>query len=287
MKIENKDQNIRDEINNLEDLPNDINWTTEMGWEHYKKKYTYRNKKRIIHWILAAAAILFFGLVWMFNELHYSNKNNLFELRSNNIKKEEIVLKDGSKIWLNYNSSLIIDQKKNKIAIEGEAYFELSTKNKYAISSPHGKYITKASVFNLSTREKEAGAMLTVSKGEVNIIWESDITQNSIVEAGIQAKIIPKVAIVKIPIFDTNYLSWKTEELHFDNTPLYCVIDKLKELNNSDIEVIDNNIRYCRISSDFNTVSTKEVLQKMTKYLNYTIEYTGKKFIIKGDGCNM
>ena len=286
MNIDSEDQKIRDELSNLGNLPKSIDWNAITGWEQYKKKYKRRKKIMVIQWISVAATLLF-GLLLMLNELPYSKDNKLLELNSDDNKKAEMVLADGSKIWLNYNSSLTVNLKNSEIELEGEAYFELSTKIEYKIRSLHGKYLTKASAFNLKTRKREDSAILSVSKGKVNIIWGSDNTQKPIVEAGIQARIVPNVAVVNIPIYDTNYLSWKTEELHFDNTPLYCVIDKLEELNHIEIDVADINIRYCRISSDFKTVATKEVLQKISEYLNYTIEYKGNILLIKGTGCNM
>jgi len=287
MTKDSKEPEIKDIIYNLEELPEGIKWNEEIGWEMFTKKYHHRIKKRTTQWMSAAASILILGIISGVIVFHHFNKPQIVSIKSNEINKEEITLNDGSRIWLNYNSSLKVDLKNNKIEIAGEAYFELSAKNTYRIFSPHGQYVSKAAFFNLRTQEKDNGAMLTVSKGKVDIIWGSDESQKAPVESGMQAKIVPQVAIVKTAIYDANYLSWKTETLHFENTPMYCVVDKLMEINNMEIEILNNNLRYCRVSSDFNTVSSTDVLRKITKLLNYNIIYTSGKIILKGNGCDL
>ncbi len=286
MNPEELDGRIRDEINNLQRPQENIKWNVKTGWERYKRKYVYKKKRRNI-WYTSAAAALFVALILTLIKPFRPKDKDLLTFVTDSIQKKEILLKDGSKIWLNTSSYTKINLKKNEIELEGEAYLELSGEHEYSISSPHSEYNASACAFNLKSRKKEDGAILTVSAGEVAIFWVSDITGIFVVEAGNQAKIVPRVAIVKIPIFDVNYLAWKTKELHFDNTPLYYVFEKLEELNDIRIDVTDKSIRYCRISTDFKTLSAAEVLRKISEYFDYRLDYKENTFLIEGKGCNI
>jgi transmembrane sensor len=283
----NTDKILRDELVKLQDIPDGVKWNAEYGWKQYKKKYVSKINRKLKYWLSAVAVILIFVATFIVMKYVNTNDNNIIQFASDIENKREILLHDGSKIWLNYNSSVKINLKSAKIEVEGEAYFELTGKQEYSISSPHSSYKAGDCAFNLKSREKEDGALLTVSAGQLTIIWVSDITDYFIVEAGNQAKIVPHVAIVKTPTFDANYLAWKNEELHFNDTPLYFVFDKLEELNDIRIDVTDKDIRYCRITSDFKTLSAMEVLQKISEYFNYHLEYKGNIFLIEGEGCDI
>lgn len=285
MKTENNDQNIRDLINNLEGLPANVSWSAETGWNNFKQKNRRRNNILTLK-ILSTAAIVLLGL---FLSLIYHNRlnNKYLKLVTDSKSKNQILLNDGSIISLNYNSQISIDAINNKIELSGEAYFELKNKNTYTVFIENKSFIAKSSSFNLKTNINKDETILTVSKGKVELIWQSEEPQNLSIEEGNQATIINELAIVKTPISDPNYLAWKTEELNFNNTPLYCVINKLEELYKVTIDVSDKNIRYCRVSSNIKTTDPIKILETLTNTLNYSIEQNNNRILIKGTGCEI
>lgn len=280
MKLE-QDIKLRDKVFELDHLPKEIRWTADKGWNEYKRKNYQKRSQMVLIWS-SIAAILIFGIFLVYNE--YRNYPRILQFRSEKGTRD-ILLNDGNKIYLNGSTSISIDLNEYKVEVNGEAYFDLLTQREFKISSPHGSYTAKKCSFNLRSRLEEERAILSVTDGEVIIKSDKDDNLDLIVESNNDANIIPRIAIVKAPLIDKNYLSWKTGKLHFENTPLYMVFNKLKELNETNIEVSNSEMKYCRISGDFNTISSNEVIQKILEIFNYKVVNSDSLILIQGKGC--
>ncbi len=282
MKPTDKDREIRSKINALSDIPEDIAWNVEEGWRKYRKKYKVSGKRKLLYWSTAAAAVLL--LVMLLFVFPYNGKKKLKV--STQEEKTNITLQDGSRIWLNRNTNLTVNQKEDLIKINGEIYAELSGGSSYKIITPNGDFRAEYGHFNLYSRKKNKRAVITVVKGNVEAFWDIDKKLKTTVTEGTQAEVIPKVALVQAPIDDPNFLAWKTGQLRFNNTPLFSVIKKLEELNNIDIRIQNENIRYCRMNSVFQTLSTDSVLNKLPENLNLHVRKEGDTYLLSGKGCN-
>lgn len=278
------EKRIKKEVLDLDGLPKEVKWTEQKGWSEYKSKHHTKTPVRKIYWRAAAAvAILILAASVLLNSV--SKKNNIIEFSSNGKQKQEMVLADGSRIWINYNTMVRIDSKKHEIEIVGEAYLELTENVNYKLIFQQGKLQTKGCEFNIKALENSEEALVTVSKGNLEMIWESDITLLEQVKANEQVKIIPQIALVKTKNTDNNYLAWKTEELLFKNAPLFAVIDKLEDIHDVEIELSEHDLRYCTVSSEFKSATLSTIMNELQKQLNSKIENIGNKYLIVGDGC--
>ncbi len=273
------DQDIREKLEEMKELPGNVNWSVDKGWEQYQRKYRTR-QKTIVYWLSSAAAVFVLLLVFWIT----SSKDQTLHISAEN-QKQQISLKDGTKIWINKNSEVTLNLVKNIIMLEGEVYIELSGEKKYQIKSPHGKFIAKNSHFNLESGKEKKAAEITVSEGKVKFYWEEGAGIEKTIKKGEQARIVQDIAVIKTPVEDRNYLAWKTETLQFQNTPLFFVTDKLEELNNVQIEFDNKEIRYCRMSNKFKSTSAESVLKQIPQLLNCEVEQSGNKYVIKGPGC--
>lgn len=280
---DNLDKQIREKVNSVTKLPASVRWNADKGWNRYPKTYGHRSIRKKIFWSsLAAAVILAFVLfpdIWRTgagtDTLHLSTNNS----------KADIILNDGSRISLNTYSSIDIDQERNTMEFQGEAYFELTDKTKYSIHSRHLTLIAGQSKFNLKTREKANSALLTMVQGSAHLVWETDIKLNVPVTEGTETTIVPQVAMIQQPISDENFLAWKTETLHFDGVPLYSLMDKLMELDSLTIDLSVYDLRYCMLSADFNTISPEYILNKLPEYIDCSVTRTNNGYLIAGKGC--
>jgi len=282
MNLDKNDIEIRNKLANMDNFSEKIHWKVNKGWEDYQRKYS--NRKHTFRYIkLSVAAAVILVIVSM--GIVISNKSGQNNLNISTLdQKKDILLSDGSKIYMNINTHVKISGR--KIKINGEAYFELKGKNQYKIQTPQGVFFAEQSDFNIKARKQSQNALLTVSMGVVDILWKSDISIKTSVSNGFEASILPEIAIVQRPIEDLNYLAWKTEELHFENTPFYFVVDKLEELNNIEITLSTNELRYCRVNENFHTLSTSEILKELSKSLNFKLIVNGQQVFIKGAGCS-
>src|SRR6056297_2324445 len=155
------DQDIREKLEEMKELPGNVNWSVDKGWEQYQRKYRTR-QKTIVYWLSSAAAVFVLLLVFWIT----SSKDQTLHISAEN-QKQQISLKDGTKIWVNKNSDVTINLEENIIKLEGDIYVELTREKEYKIISPHGRYSSKNSHFNLKSGKEMNASELTVSKGRV------------------------------------------------------------------------------------------------------------------------
>jgi transmembrane sensor len=280
-KQNNNHKEIRDKIQSVNEIPDHVNWNVNSGWEQYKRKYRNKGKIKSLYWLisLAAAGILVFALLFL------PESQRKIRLVKTSNQKKNMTLSDGSRIWLNKNTQITIHPNKNLIEMQGEVYIEFSGAREYKIQTPNGIFHSRNAHFNLKSQEYSNRSKLTVSEGSVNTTWDKENNLSSEIKAGIQAEILPEIAVLQSPLEDRNYLAWKTGNLYFEHSPLYLIIEKLKELNHTEIQIENRNMRYCRMTSRFETTDTDFILNKIPEYLECTVEKKGNHYVIKGKGC--
>ena len=91
--------------------------------------------------------------------------------------------------------------------------------------------------------------------------------------------------IEKLPNTDSNFLSWKTKELFFENDSLAYVITKINETYHTNIQFQDTTLKNCSLSAQFKNQKLNDVLNVISKTLDLTIEKEGERLLINGSGC--
>jgi ferric-dicitrate binding protein FerR (iron transport regulator) len=140
----------------------------------------WRKAQRVIGY--AAVILLLIGLPSLFFIQHYSKGAN--ELTLENAfttitapkgSKSEMVLADGSKVWLNAGSSIKyranFNKKDREVILEGEAYFDIA-KNKNKPFLVHTSKITLrvlGTAFNVKSYRDENTIETTLIRGAVNV----------------------------------------------------------------------------------------------------------------------
>jgi len=276
-----KDKEIANKLNEFDYIPEELNWSEDSGWKAYKAKYRKGKTRKLRYWWYAgAAALLLIALILVF-----PGKKNKKVHWSSGDRKKQVVLNDGSVFWLNKNTQLTVNYSDELIEIEGEIYAKLSGENSYQIQTPNGTFFSGDGQFNLCSRKDKKRSVLVVASGAVHAIWDEKRNLKSVIKEGIQAEIIPEVALVQAPVEDPNYLAWKTGKLQFNNTPFYFIVKKLEHLNNIQIQIQDESIRYCRLNSTFHSIQADSVLNKIESDLNVKITKNENQYVISGKGC--
>jgi transmembrane sensor len=136
-----------------------------------------------------------------------------------------VLLEDGSKVWLDEGSQLVIEsinKSERKVSLKGRAYFEV-TKNSAApfyISSGDFQVKVVGTKFIIDSKQ----STVKVRDGKVAVVTDNQeilLTANQSIE--IKENVHTDIDSI---IFDKNLL-WFNEELKFDNTPFDTVIKDL------------------------------------------------------------
>lgn len=144
---------------------------------------------------------------------------------------KDVYLPDSSLISLAGNSQIRYDRKKYRnegraIEMNGKAFFQVrrDTARPFSVSTSHTKVVVLGTSFQLS--EEAEATTLHVATGKVEFITDAATAgEHAILTAGMSASYsVGEEAVVLASNEDTNYLSWKTRQLSFHETPLEKVM---------------------------------------------------------------
>lgn len=190
----------------------------------------------------------------------------------------EVVLPDGTKVWLNAASSIRFPTsftgKEREVQVTGEAYFEVA-KN---VDQPFRVFVKGMTVnvlgtqFNIMAYNDELGIKTTLVQGKVKVVTNNG--QSEVLEPSEQAMINEngEMSIVKNANIN-EIVAWKNNLFWFDNDNVHEIIKQLSRWYDVDIQIkgdipdlftgsIPRNIAFSKVF---------EVLQK-TGSIHYEIK---------------
>jgi len=154
-------------------------------------------------------------------------------ISTNKGRQFQLVLPDGSKVWLNAASAIryptVFTGKERVVEITGEAYFEV-TKNKampFRVKAGSGTTVeVLGTSFNINAYDNEAAVATTLLEGAVNIHAS---LQTQMLTPGEQAQVRPgeKINVVENADIDKT-MAWKNGYFNFNNTGLQVMMRQLE-----------------------------------------------------------
>ncbi|MCK9303832.1 MAG: FecR family protein [Bacteroidales bacterium] len=255
----------------------------------------------IFYKIAAILALPLIGLI-IYQYVHFSNKINIlkqksfansqivpvqkgstFEYKVNPGVKGLIDLPDGSRVWLNSNSTLKCPQQfgkeKREVELNGEGYFIVESNEQWPmyIKTLSG-YTVKVTgtEFNLSSYENDKNMKLTMVSGKVKLIndlsnKEFDVNKLEEVTIADNNQIFVRERNKTNQIMNTG---WKDGFLLFDNTPMEEVVRKMERWYGAKITIKDSTILNNRFTGEFESESLVQVLEfmKITSGIKFSVK---------------
>lgn len=192
----------------------------------------------------------------------------------------QVVLPDGTKVWLNAASSLTFPEffvgNTRKVKLIGEAYFEVA-KNKnspFLVESDLQTVKVLGTHFNINAYKDDLVIKTTLLEGSVEV---SNQKSNQILKPGEQAVVTENASIKINKSIDTDdELAWKNGQFRFNNASLKSILKQLE--------------RWYDIKVDYNTLPNKRFNGMVARKSNLSqvfnmLEKTGNiKFDIEKNG---
>jgi len=198
----------------------------------------------ILQWTarIAAVMIILFGSGLLFKDYRYNKSAQLQTVAVPAGQRAQITLADGTKVWLNSQSTLTyasnFGRQERNVLLDGEAYFEVSKNEKipFFVNTETNKVRVVGTSFNVCAYNGSNEFETTLVTGIVDIYTlkgEKPITR---LEKGEFFGLYNGKAQKKIlPSYD--YLKWKEGLYCFDDSPLSCMFSKLEKYYNVKITV--------------------------------------------------
>jgi len=318
LNADHKNQQILEDVkrtwNRSLTIPSHFSPDTENAWKKVKSKidvprqnhsikglegnedYNTTHKSNSLHILWKAAAVILIVIGIGFMAIHITGNNNgqyteRAETYSATSQKSFVQLRDGSRVWLNKNTTLSCEtdfnEKTRTVHVTGEAFFEIAKdiSKPFIILSGSARTTVLGTAFNLRAYSHENRTELIVVHGKVSFANEHAV--ELVLEKGDKGIINNETEeITKSINKNLNFLAWKDERLLFDKTEFESVKKDIETYFSVNIEIASPAIRKCYFTGTFEKPELKDVLSVMRVTMNINHQKEKDKIVLSGNGCN-
>ncbi|GAA4377933.1 FecR family protein [Hymenobacter koreensis] len=248
-------------------------------------------------WLRVAAAVLLLVGVW-------AVARNFLQLRPTaqpvtvaaGAQRQLATLPDGSRVWVNRNSTLTyaadFNQAERVVQLQGEAFFEVRKDHGRPFTVLAGDTRTRVlgTSFNVRAYGTEDSVEVSVVTGRVafsparRIVAAADSVLLTPGLRGVIRRNAPAVAVQK-PITDPNFRAWQHDELVFDNQPLGQVAQTLSRYYGTPVELSQPKLANCRFTGTFRSANLPQVLRVVSLSANLSVSQSADGYTLDGPGC--
>jgi len=228
------------------------------------------------------------------DRLNYSNKNNINKLAYNTLnipngKKFELVLSDGTEIYLNSGSSIkypvkFIKGQSRKVFLEGEAFFKV-TPNKFdsfIVNSNNLNTKVYGTSFNITSYSEENNTKVVLVEGKVGV-YKNDlqIKENSYLKPSQMATIGAEDTDIVITNVDTYlYTAWMENTIIFKSEEFQNLFKRLERHFNVQITNNYTGLNQEKFNGIFKEKDIDYILNVLKNNIAFDYKITDNKIII-------
>lgn len=220
-------------------------------------------------------------LIYKQKDIGASDKLNYNTLTTSRGEQYQLILPDGSKVWLNAASSVkfpvsFTALKERKVYTTGEVYFEVS-KNKskpFRVVSDYQVVTVYGTHFNINSYPDEPAMRTTLLEGSVDV--------NGTLLKPNQQAVLSKGKINVIPALTENVVAWKNGYFRFSAESFESIMRKVSRWYDVDVEFKDpslKNLEFGGVVTRYATVS--KVLEMLELTGEASFKLRGKTIIVK------
>ena len=244
-ELVNKDLSVKPVYPDKEKVWNNIQHLIKMPVISYSRTFLIR--------VASIAAMIALVIGFSFSYLLNSNvKVETPTLSSTFIApkghKSQILLADGTKIWLNSGSKITYSNKygdkDRSVELNGEAFFDV-TKNmklKFIVKTGSVDVVVHGTAFNVKSYDRDKDVAVSLLRGSVDVVSAKDNKSIALLVPGERVIVGKSSQLSKIEKCDTSLDGiWRLERLKFSGANISEVAEKLGKWYGVNISVKDTN----------------------------------------------
>lgn len=195
----------------------------------------------------------------------------------------QVILPDGSKVWLNASSSLkfpvsFAGKNERKVELDGEGYFEVAkdSAHPFHVLSAGQEITVLGTQFNVNSYSDEPSVKTTLVEGSVSV--SANNTSKKLVPG--QQSVVTKMGIALAEVDPEEAISWKNGYFYFNNADLKMVMRQISRWY--DVKVVYEGVVTQRSLNGkiYKEVALSEALQLLT-YFKVKFRIEGKTVFVK------
>jgi ferric-dicitrate binding protein FerR (iron transport regulator) len=212
------------------------------------------------------------------HELRATSEPAYNTLTTNAGNQYQLVLPDGSRIWLNAASSIKFpvnfSKKERSVEITGEAYFEIAPDSRRPFLVHHGDMTVQVlgTHFNVNAYADEQAVATTLLEGSVKVICGNDHT---LITPGQQVQLCSKGMYVWDNVNVEEIVAWKEDQFYFRRADIRSIMRQLSRWYNIKVNYEGQDIGERFYAKIPRSVPLSEVLKALSM--------TGKVHFRTGD----
>jgi len=257
------------------------------------EEHTIRtHQKSIYYYLIRIAAVLLIG----FAAWYLLRGESALQKAVTENNRLEVVLPDGSQVFLNSNTELqypeVFSSGKREVELLGEAYFTVAEDQSrpFIIKARNARIEVVGTAFNVRATKHQTVEVI-VNEGKVLVYYVDGLNEGITVDSTI---ILPgekgtleekENSITKEINTNINFLSWKTGIYQFNETRLKDVVALLSD--NFQVEIVlTNSVLYdCRLTSRFENQPVDLIIEVISLTFGLERNKDGNVISLSGKGC--
>ena len=250
----------------------------------------FKRQNKFLAYLSRIAAILFLPLlITSLAYLFYTSPSSGVQKFGNQINVSfgtviHFVLSDGTNVWLNSGSHFEYPAQftgdTREVYLEGEAYFEVAKSRKpFVVHTKQIEVLAKGTSFNVTAYPTDDRIMTILVSGQValyKVTPESEPILITELKPNEKATYLPeKNSSIITSLTDAEkYISWKEGKLVFQNDSFEEIVRKLNRWYNTDIRLIDPELKTYRYTATFTDETLFQVLELLENSAPIIYEYS-------------
>lgn len=224
-------------------------------------------------WLQRVAAILFIPLLIAYGIQNFTSRKEIvqmIEVKTNPGMTTTVDLPDGSKVYLNSESSLsypsFFSEEKRMVHLKGEAFFDVKKDPEHAfiVSAPHHTEIeVLGTSFNVEAFEKDTFVSTTLVEGKIRFAYLKNQQPATVVMKPGQ-KLMYDTSSSRIQVVETtgaSEIAWKDGKIVFMSTPLPEALRMLEKRYNVMFVLSNDLLRMEAFTGAFTNQRLERILE--------------------------
>ena len=256
-----------------------------------EKVITMRPSRALWRAIAAIAAMLVLG-VGIYMEWPRQAALTALNVRAN--QKSQVVLADGSRIWVNSQSTLrypaSFDGKTREVYLSGEAFFDIKHDATKPFIIHTGKILTTVlgTAFNIKEDKTQHTVVVTVTRGKVSVANGSRLLGVITPNQQISFNTASQKEQTQTSVDADKAVAWQQNSISFDDITFADAATKLQQRFKVKISFANNKVKNCRFTgSALKDEKLDQILKVMCTFNNATYQTKADgSIVIDGPGCD-
>jgi len=191
-------------------------------------------------------------------------------------KRTDVVLSDGTHVWINSGSRLvypaIFKGNNREVYLEGEAIFEVAhnAKKPFKVLSDNQEIEVLGTVFNVSNYPEDEKMITVLKSGSIKLTYNDDESQSFKITPGTLSSYNTKTSeIIKSKVNVEDYFGWREGYLSLKQQPLDYITARLSRYYNVEIMIFDEKLSKETFSGK---LDLKEDIHKVIEIISETTQ---------------